>query len=749
MPFLAGLLEREHYRLASFYSGLPSSTPAVQGELLYGVPAAVPAFSYVDRATRKIMRMYDPAAALPVEERLAAASTEPLLAGGSAYSLIFTGGAAEAHFCASSLGWGELKRAANPFVAAVLIAANLMSAVRMAGRLLAELAIALVQGAIGLARGTGAMKEIKFVPTRVAIAIGLRDLITIGAEMDVARGLPVVHLNFLGYDEHAHRRGPGSGFAHWTLKGIDDAVRRIWRAARRSARRDYDVWIYSDHGQGATVPFDTVAGKPLEQALAEALVPEGEAPPASADGRGEQQVRARFLGGRRLQRLLPVHVERTPAAAAGTIVAAMGPLAHLYLPEAPPEAEVGRLAQRLVEARIPLVLARAPAGTAEAWAGGEHFVLPRDARRLFGPRHPFAEAAGEDLARLCHHADAGDLVLSGWLPATPSVTFAHELGSHGGPGAEETHGFALLPADIAPAGDGPAMRPADLRRAALVHQGRLRVPARPRAPRPVAVAGAPARVRLLTYNIHSCIGLDGRLSPGRIARVIGQLRPDIVALQEVDVGRSRSAAVDQARAIAAELEMEFHFHPALSVAEEAFGNAVLTHLPMRLVRSGRLPGARRRPAEPRGALWVAVEAGGVELQVINTHLGLWPEERLAQADALIGPGWLGDGACRAPRVLCGDFNAMPGSGAYRRLAGVLADAQRAAAGHRPSATWSARLPATRIDHVFVGEGLTVAGALVPTAGLFRTASDHLPLVVDLEVAAPATAAADAVVSSPA
>ena len=67
--------------------------------------------------------------------------------------------------------------------------------------------------------------------------------------MDISRGLPIIHINFLGYDEQSHRRGPHSRFAHWTLKGIDDAIARLWRAANHAAWRHYEVWVYSDHGQ--------------------------------------------------------------------------------------------------------------------------------------------------------------------------------------------------------------------------------------------------------------------------------------------------------------------------------------------------------------------------------------------------------------------------------------------------------------------------------------------------------------------
>lgn len=244
-------------------------------------------------------------------------------------------------------------------------------------------------------------------------------------------------------------------------------------------------------------------------------------------------------------------------------------------------------------------------------------------------------------------------------------------------------------------------------------------------------------LRILTYNVHRCLGTDGRLSPRRIAEVIAVLEPDVVALQELDVGRIRTGGVDQAHEIALQLGMSFHFNPALRVMEELYGDAILTALPCALVRAGPLPGLPGiRDLEPRGALWAAVQVGGVTLQVINTHLGLVARERQAQVEALLGPEWLGHPACQDPVILIGDFNALPRSRAYQRLAAQLADAQRARPNPRPRSTFPARLPVFRIDHAFLGRGVEVIDSVVPRTPLTRVASDHLPLVLDVRILPP-------------
>jgi endonuclease/exonuclease/phosphatase family metal-dependent hydrolase len=235
-------------------------------------------------------------------------------------------------------------------------------------------------------------------------------------------------------------------------------------------------------------------------------------------------------------------------------------------------------------------------------------------------------------------------------------------------------------------------------------------------------------VRILTYNVHRCVGADRVLDVGRVAAVIAALEPDIVALQELDVGRRRTGGVDQAHELAQRLGMAFHFNAALKVEEERYGDAILTSLPERLVKAGAIPGYPRLPRlEPRGAIWVAVSVGGVELQVICTHLGLVPREQQIQAAALAGPSWLA--GAPTPTVLLGDLNATPRTVVYRTFAQRLTECRRLI--HHRMPTFPARLPMLEIDHVFVSAGVAVERVLTPLDARARVASDHLPLAVDL------------------
>ena len=239
---------------------------------------------------------------------------------------------------------------------------------------------------------------------------------------------------------------------------------------------------------------------------------------------------------------------------------------------------------------------------------------------------------------------------------------------------------------------------------------------------------------VMTYNVHSCIGMDGRISPLRIAEVIGRYHPDVVALQELDEGLTRTDRIDQANLIAMTLEMSFHFHSSLQFAEGGYGNAIMSRSPVRLVKAGALPTEPLHPSfERRGAVWVEVELEGSKIQIVTTHFGLDRRERNRQAESITGTEWLGHPEFRTPAVFCGDFNALPGSPAYRRITRHLRDAQRGLKGFRLKGTWPVQLPFMRIDHLFITPDLKVRSITVPRTPLTRLASDHLPLIVTLEL----------------
>ena len=276
------------------------------------------------------------------------------------------------------------------------------------------------------------------------------------------------------------------------------------------------------------------------------------------------------------------------------------------------------------------------------------------------------------------------------------------------------------------------MRASDIRLAAMTLLNR-RGPAEKRAlveARPVFKGGV-LRLRVMTYNVHSCIGMDRRSSPARIARMIGKFDPDLVALQELDNGKDRSGYLHQAREIAGMLNMHFIYSPILSNGQDEYGDALLSRWPLTQVAADVLP--RYQGREVRGYLWAELDADPLRIQLLNTHLGLSAAERRLQINALMGEAAVGQALTRGPTILMGDFNATGLGYVWKTVTQQLGDVQQLAASWRPRNTWFSTHPTLRLDHIFVSPETRVEAVHRPTGTDFQMASDHLPLVADLVI----------------
>ncbi len=457
MPALAARLASGRHVLASSRSGAPASTPAFQAGLFYGVSPSVPGFMWFDRETRREVRMDRPEDAARVEERLARAAAG-LLRGGTSYFSIFSGGAALPHFCLSGLaGDLELDWYAEHLGAWDALASTLaysVTAARGGLRVVEEVAMGLVDG-LRWSIALGRMKhEPRFLAHRVLIGGILRELAVQGILVDLSRGIPVVFVDFLGYDETAHRRGPDAEAAQRCLAAIDAALAVIFAAADAVPELGYEVHVLSDHGHVATLPFESLAGATLPEFVA--LADRGEPLPR---GPGESPNRG-LLGGRTLR----------DARANGVAVAEAGDLAHVYFLDDP-----GPLALDGLRARHWRVLAALSASRAVGILGvrggrrglalvrGDVLDLadPADVARL---PHPEPAILAAYLADLLVLRESGDIVVQGWRgEGREIVAYAWEFGSHGGVAPEELECFVAHPAGCTfPFSD--ALRPSELHR---------------------------------------------------------------------------------------------------------------------------------------------------------------------------------------------------------------------------------------------------------------------------------------------
>lgn len=223
-------------------------------------------------------------------------------------------------------------------------------------------------------------------------------------------------------------------------------------------------------------------------------------------------------------------------------------------------------------------------------------------------------------------------------------------------------------------------------------------------------------LRIASWNIHSCVGIDARFAPDRIAQVINDLDVDAIGLQEVGWHHRGEMGLDQFAYLAEQTGMQALAGPTKHHRAAHYGNALLTRLPVKAVDPINLSEPMR---EPRGALAACLElVPGVEVRVMVAHFGLDPWERNAQVARILA--YL-DGAPTLPTIFMGDLNEwLPSARCLRRLSARLPDCAAPRSFH-------AKLPTLRLDRIFVSRDLHLADYAAIRTRQTRLASDHLPV----------------------
>jgi endonuclease/exonuclease/phosphatase family metal-dependent hydrolase len=228
----------------------------------------------------------------------------------------------------------------------------------------------------------------------------------------------------------------------------------------------------------------------------------------------------------------------------------------------------------------------------------------------------------------------------------------------------------------------------------------------------------------MTFNIESgARGLDG------VADVIRTARPDIVALQEVDLGSRRAGGLDQTAVLAERTGLTYHAHfRTTDLYGGAYGIALLSRFPLEALAQYPLPVPQG--AEPRTVAHALMHVEGREVSVYLTHLIRRPfngDTRVRQS-ALIA-GMLAKDP--RPKLLMGDLNDGPDSRAVRLLRRELTDVV-AASGQGSDGTYPLPLPfspSLRIDYVLACDAFVPLRSAVLRVG----ASDHYPVIADVRL----------------
>jgi endonuclease/exonuclease/phosphatase family metal-dependent hydrolase len=232
-------------------------------------------------------------------------------------------------------------------------------------------------------------------------------------------------------------------------------------------------------------------------------------------------------------------------------------------------------------------------------------------------------------------------------------------------------------------------------------------------------------VRVVTYNIHACVGVDRRYDPARIAAVLREIDADIACLQEINARRDSGLHGDQAAYLAEATGCQVILGAGPRGQRGRFANAILTRFPVLAARAIDLAVS---DYEPRAALDADLVIGHRMLRVLATHFGLHAGERRLQANRLIAaldePFTPSRRAARAV-LLVGDLNEWRGrSGGIRALDRCLGPS----AAHPTFPSWMPVLP---LDRIYVDGPAVLRDVHVYRSPVARLASDHLPLVGSL------------------
>lgn len=487
MPHLRRMMERDGYRLERWWCGVPSSTPAVQGGIMYGNNDNIPAFRWFEKASGKTMVAKHPRDARILQDRLSA-GRPGLLEGGSSYVNIYDGGARLSLFTISALGGERFFANVRGLGFATLL---LLSPIRLL-RLLKDVALDFVrdlgQRLVGRFDTRVGRRRRPFSLLgsllQIIASVVFRELQTFGVLLDIYRRVPAIYANFYGYDDVAHQLGPLDGETERVLRGIDGRIREIDLTRRRFAgRRPYDLFVLSDHGMSPCTPFQERYGQTLGEFMAGLAARDT---PVELDESFSREWRTQREAGFLLEELdgISDHLSWRSQRLAGVlrnfvarripaddeqeydlsrhrdlILRNSGTVALVYFPLAAHQMDLSEielaypgLLRSLVEhPGLGLVLGRERGEAMAMTVRGPRRLLNLDDPLLRDllDNLPDPALAARQLARVACFPNSGDLLLYGrWNAAGQTIAFEPHWATHGGIGGEQNRPFLLLPPGV-------------------------------------------------------------------------------------------------------------------------------------------------------------------------------------------------------------------------------------------------------------------------------------------------------------
>jgi endonuclease/exonuclease/phosphatase family metal-dependent hydrolase len=236
-------------------------------------------------------------------------------------------------------------------------------------------------------------------------------------------------------------------------------------------------------------------------------------------------------------------------------------------------------------------------------------------------------------------------------------------------------------------------------------------------------------IRIATYNVHRCRGMDRRVDVGRILDVIGPLQADVIAVQEVLRGEPGDRWGDQVDCIARALGYHFAFGENRKHYGAAYGNATFSRFPIVARQNYDITWRAR---ERRGCLRTDLRTPtGAVLHLYNVHFSTRYFERPHQARRLLSEDVLRHRTVSGPRVVVGDFNEWTRGVATRLMGTEFESVDVRLLGRRK--TYPGIFPVLHLDHFYYDRSLRMRSFRLARSRRALVASDHLPLVAEFEL----------------
>jgi hypothetical protein len=484
-PYLKRMSQRRHL-LAPYTCGLPSSTPACQSAIMYGNSYDVPAFRWYDKRARRTVSYKSPGNNRELEREVSR-GREGILAGGSSYSNLISGGASRSLFTMSTFGQGSLL---DGIKGLGFFALFLLSPVRSLRVVVLSLSEALYAFAERAASYWTEKRRVRFEGlfplVRILAHVFVKEMQTFAVMVDMYRGIPNIYTTYNTYDNMAHHFGPTSRPAMRAVRTVDRQIRQIDRM-RRHCGRPYDLWILSDHGQTPAIPFRQLYGQSFGRYVSDLLDGLSLAEHVGAEEQGRSHVA--FLAGelRTAQQSLPPataravgrlrrYVEEAEEPEAGgdglaeqepnVVVTGCSGTAGIYFNRITGPADLTRI-QELYPGLIDRLVEHPSVGLLIGRAGRRVVVLGKRGRliwdgaaRVVG-KDPLSELEAADwtlpeILRVAAYPRSADLMVFGSVTNGVGVAFEEQMGVHGAFGGPQAHPFVLVP-------PGCALDPAAIR----------------------------------------------------------------------------------------------------------------------------------------------------------------------------------------------------------------------------------------------------------------------------------------------